>query len=63
MEKLKIIKTGNRSATTRILRKFKEAKAITDFDRDELPATCDNLTKMRKLLDKLTRTDIGSNGF
>ncbi|CAC5357722.1 unnamed protein product [Mytilus coruscus] len=53
MEKLKNIRTGNRSAVTRIFRKFEEAKENTNFDRDELLATYDNLTQKKKLLVKL----------
>ncbi|CAC5372345.1 unnamed protein product [Mytilus coruscus] len=53
MEKLKNIRTGNRSAVTRFFRKFEEAKGNTDFDRVELLATYDNLTQKTKLLEKL----------
>ncbi|CAC5409307.1 unnamed protein product [Mytilus coruscus] len=53
MEKSNNIRTGNRSAVTRLFRKFEELKENTDFDRDELLATYDNLTQKKKLLEKL----------
>ncbi|CAC5404809.1 unnamed protein product [Mytilus coruscus] len=53
MENLKNIRSGNRSAVTRIFRKFCEAKETTDFDSDELLATYDNPTPKKKLFEKL----------
>ncbi|XP_071136836.1 uncharacterized protein [Mytilus edulis] len=50
LPKLKSRRMGNRSAVTRLLRKFADAKEI---DREELLATYENLQQKKKLLDKL----------
>ncbi|XP_063404673.1 uncharacterized protein LOC134688131 [Mytilus trossulus] len=43
LPKLKSRRTGNRSAVTRLLRKFADAKESSEFDREELIATYENL--------------------
>ena len=53
MEKLKAVRAGNRSAVTRLLRKFDEAKEIPTFDREDLLVAYKNLTEKKKLLEKL----------
>ncbi|CAG2223725.1 unnamed protein product [Mytilus edulis] len=47
------LRTGNRSAVTRLLRKFADAKESSEFDREELLATYENLQQKKKLLDTL----------
>ena len=53
MEKLKSMRTGNRGAVTRLLRKFEEAKENPEFDRKELSVTYENLVQKKKLLETL----------
>ncbi|XP_063416141.1 uncharacterized protein LOC134697785 [Mytilus trossulus] len=53
LPKLKSRRTGNRSAVTRLLRKFADAKESSEFDREELLATYENLQQKKKLLDTL----------
>ncbi|XP_071132834.1 uncharacterized protein [Mytilus edulis] len=53
LQKLKSRRTGNRSAVTRLLRKFADAKESSEFDREELLATYENLQQKKKLLDTL----------
>ncbi|CAG2211448.1 unnamed protein product [Mytilus edulis] len=51
--KLKSIRSGNRSAVTKLIRKIDAAKQDTDFDPEELNATFENLLQKQKILNNL----------
>ena len=51
--KLKSIRNENRSAVTRLLRKTDDLKETTEFDKEDLVATFENLLQKQKLLDSL----------
>ncbi|XP_071135358.1 uncharacterized protein [Mytilus edulis] len=53
LKKLKSIRSGNRSAVTKLIRKIDAAKHDIDFDPEELTATFDNLIQKQKLLNNL----------
>ncbi|CAC5393212.1 unnamed protein product [Mytilus coruscus] len=53
LPKLKSIRTGNRSAVTTLLRKFADAKESSEFDREELLATYENLQQKKTSVDTL----------
>ncbi|XP_071150303.1 uncharacterized protein [Mytilus edulis] len=53
LKKLKSIRSGNRIAVTKLIRKIDAAKHDIDFDPEELTATFDNLIQKQKLLNNL----------
>ncbi|CAG2203345.1 unnamed protein product [Mytilus edulis] len=53
LSKLKSIRSGNRSAVTKLIRKIDAAKQDTDFDPEELTATFENLLQKQKILNNL----------
>ncbi|XP_076072041.1 uncharacterized protein LOC143043745 [Mytilus galloprovincialis] len=53
LSKLKSIRSGNRSAVTKLIRKIDAAKQDTDFDPEELNATFENLLQKQKILNNL----------
>ena len=53
MEKLKSVRAGNRSAVTRLFRKFEEAKQSEQYDREDLNTAFENLTRKKKFLEEI----------
>ncbi|XP_071125007.1 uncharacterized protein [Mytilus edulis] len=53
LSKLKSIRSGNRSAVTKLIRKIDAAKQDTDFDPEELNTTFENLLQKQKILNNL----------
>lgn len=48
LQKLKAKRTGNRSAVTKLIQKFDEAKETSEFDKEELLSSYDNLSQKKK---------------
>ncbi|CAC5396540.1 unnamed protein product [Mytilus coruscus] len=61
LPKLKSIRTDNRSVVTRFLRKFAKSNENSEFDREELLATYENLQQKKKLLDTLNEQIVNAS--
>lgn len=55
LNKHKSIRSGNKSAVTKLIQKMDVVKHDTDYDQEELTATFENLIQKQKLLNNLNK--------